>query len=298
MVKSLEVEFRRTPSAAAYMAGAFFPPASRRRAGPYPPLVLRWRGHRPEPRRLRELLALTGLPDGPFVPLLYPHVFGFRLHMALLTHPACPAPIWRVLQIRNHLVQRRPLRADEAMDLETRVAGQRILDKGAEVDLHTTVAGASGEAAWESLVTFYLRGRFGEPAAPAPLAAAPEVAGGATVARFRLPSRVGWRFGRFTGDYNGLHIFDGYARRLGFPRAFYHPAFVLGQCLARLPALDPGLPCRLDAWLKGPVFHGSEVALRSGGDRFALHAGDDPRPAIVGRLRALGMAEAAGAFSP
>ncbi len=92
-----------------------------------------------------------------------------------------------------------------------------------------------------------------------------------------------------SGDYNGVHMFGWYARKLGFPRAFFHPPRVLGQCLARLPQAGFDHPVRLDAWIKGPVFDGAPVKLRheAGADdtRFALHVNEDERPAIVGHLR-------------
>ena len=61
-----------------------------------------------------------------------------------------------------------------------------------------------------------------------------------------------WTFGRFTGDYNGIHLWDWYARRFGFRRGLYHPPRVLGECLARLPRLEEqDCPVRLDVWLMG-----------------------------------------------
>lgn len=99
--------------------------------------------------------------------------------------------------------------------------------------------------------------------------------------------RGDWRFGSLTGDYNGIHCWDWYARRLGFRRALYHPPRVLGLCLARLAAQDAGAPQRLDAWLKGPVPHGATVRLHArpdpGATIFALHV-ERERPCIVGRL--------------
>ena len=47
-------------------------------------------------RRITGLLA-----DPDHLPLLYPHTFGFRLPMAILTHPSFPVPIWGVLQTRK-----------------------------------------------------------------------------------------------------------------------------------------------------------------------------------------------------
>lgn len=276
-------EFARAPSALAYMLRGAMPQG--KRSFRDVTLTARWSGHRADRRQLASFLRLTGLPDAEALPLLYPHTFGFRLLMAILTDPSFPVPIWRVLQTRNHLLQHRPIPVDATLDIESRVASARGLDKGVEVDLHTRVH-VDAVLAWESLVTFYARGVSAEKGAPSPLAPAPTGYGEA-ISTWTMPNGAHWRFGRMTGDYNGVHLFDWYASRFGFARALYHPPRVLGHCLAGLPALTRDVPQRLDAWLKGPVSRGARVRLHAsatdGATVFALFA-EDPRPSIVGRL--------------
>lgn len=281
-MSAVELSFDRTPRALPYMVRAVRPVRRPRRL--QPDIVVRWAGHRPDPARLEAFLRLTGLPDGRALPLLYPHTFGFRLAMVLLTHPSFPVPIWGVLQVRNHLRQHRPIARNARMDFETRVIAGRAVAKGAEFDLRTVVT-VGGECAWESIVTFFARGRFGEPTpAPAPMPA--PSAAGPVVAEWTLRDADHWRCGTFTGDYNGIHLWDAYARRLGFPRALYHPPRVVGECLARLPGVRHDGPARLDVWLKGPVPHGAHVTLRAAPPAdpgaFALFA-EQSRPCIVGR---------------
>ena len=169
------------------------------------------------------------------------------------------------------------------------------MPKGAEFDLRTTVR-VDGALAWESVVTFFPRGRFGAPEAASPFARSPTEFG-SRGAEWRMPDADHVRFGRFTGDYNGIHLWDWYARRMGFRRALYHPQRVLGQCLARLPdhTRPDGptqAPLRLDAWIKGPVPHDASVRLHVAmtiappTSTFALFVDDEERPAIVGRLHA------------
>lgn len=277
--------FNRRPSPLAYMLRALYPSQGLQEAGGFPPLRAVWRGMRIDRRELDTFLRLTGLKADGEVPLLYPHVVGFPLLMSILTCPAFPLPIWNALQIRNHLLQLRPIPASEVLDMESRVAGQRILEKGAEVDLHTTLRSASG-LLWESLNTFYYRGRFGVAMPASPLALAPDI-DDSSIARWHTPSGVGRQFGRLTGDYNGIHLSNWYARMFGFRRAFHHPQLVLGQCMAHLPTGETGHPQRLDAWLKGPVFYACDVALhatrKANGVAFGLIPDGDTRPAMVGR---------------
>jgi acyl dehydratase len=284
MSHSVILDFDHRPSALPYMLRAMAPVP--RRIDLAPQIIARWRGHiadRTELAAFRRITGLSGDPD--HLPLLYPHTFGFRLPMAILTHPSFPVPIWGVLQTRNHLVQHRPLAIDERLDFETRVLRGRAVAKGAEFDLHTTVH-AGGELAWESHLVFFTRGRFGEPEMPAPDARSPGVSGD-VVGEWTMRNADHLRFGGFTGDYNGIHLWDWYARRFGFRRALYHPPRVLGECLARLAQPDGGTGAlQLDAWLKGPVPHGANVRLEAertaGATTFALFA-DDERPSIIGR---------------
>lgn len=267
------------------MSRALIPSPGLRRG--LPAIHACWRRHRVAPAQLASFLELTGLDAVAGLPILAPHVFGFPLVMAVLTHPRYPLPIWNALQIRNHLTRHAVIAPDAEMEFETTIGGHRVLDKGVEIDLVTRVH-VGDRPAWESLNTFYYRGHYGVAGAPSPMATAPETGDG-EVARWRTATGVGRRFGRFTGDYNGIHLFDWYARMLGFRRAFHHPQLVIGQCLARLPA-PAGAQQRLDTWLKGPVPYGSEVRMNAAttaeGTAFALYADDETRPAIVGQWEA------------
>ncbi len=282
MNKEIRLDYRARPSALAFMARALQPSPGLARG--VPAIAARWR-HRADAAELARFNALSGLPESGALPLLFPHTIAFPLHMAILTQPAFPVPIWRVLQVRNRIQQHRPLARDATLDIMVRVASHRILEKGAEFDLHATV-GDGQAAAWESVNTFYVRGRFGAPTADA-VPEAPKVSLPET-ASWRMPTGGGWQYGGLSGDYNPLHWWSRYARKHGFAQAFFHPQRVLGQCLARLPLAD-GQPLRLETWIKGPVFYGAPVALRSeggpDGTRFALHVHEDERPAIVGHLR-------------
>jgi acyl dehydratase len=149
---------------------------------------------------------------------------------------------------------------------------------------------AGGELLWESLTTIYYRGRFGEAGVASALSKAPEVSGD-LLAQWHTSPGAGWRFGRLTGDYNGVHWSRRYARMFGFRRDFQHPQLALGQCMARLRAFDPAGAERLDAWLKGPVYYDSDASLRAttepDGAAFALNVEGEDRPAVVGRYSAV-----------
>jgi len=279
----MEIEFGARPSVVAYMLRALYP-GFLRGAPPFPPLRARWRRILPDPARLGEFRRVTGLEAARGLPVLYPQVFTFPLQMVILTHPACPLPIWRVLQVRNHLLQHRAIPAESTLDVEAAVADQRITGKGLELDIHVVVRGGE-ETAWESVTTYLYRGRFGDPVPASPFTASPSE-GGTEVAHWRTELRGGLRFSGLSGDYNGIHYLGAYARLFGFRGAFHHPLALVGQSLSRLTDLRAPVQ-HLDLWLKGPVYYGSEVRLtarnEAGGVAFALGVRGNGKPALLGR---------------
>lgn len=267
------------------MARAFRRSAGLRAGEAVPRIAVRWSGLRFLPEQLRAFGESTGLRMDDGVPVLFPQVIGFRLQMALLTHPAYPLPIWTALQVRNRLVRHARIEPGQPLDLHTQVAGQRVVEKGVEVELLSRLLRGAA-CCWEGRTTVFYRGRFGRPEAADPLAASPDVSAATETDRFRMPDDGGWRFGRLTGDYNGIHNWHWYARRLGFPQAFPHPQRVAAICLARLPAVQADAQT-LDLWIKGPVFYGAQVRLSAHVDEGAVCFGaaldGDSRQALMGR---------------
>jgi len=207
--------------------------------------------------------------------------------MALLTHRAYPLPIWNALQVRNHLIRHRRFRPGERLDLETRIGAYRRVDKGVEIDLHSRLL-RDAECLWESEITYFHRGRFGNPTSGSSVEA-PNLAQAPVVDRFSMPKGGGWHFGNLTGDYNGIHWAKWYAKRLGFRAAFLHPQRVAGMCLARIRGPESEAQT-LQLWIKGPLFYGARVALNADttlqGVQFGLSIDGDHRFALSGQWQA------------
>jgi hypothetical protein len=284
---SLEIleNHKSAPSAVAFMARAFLPSPGLTQDRGFPRIVQRWTRLRIDPKHVEAFHRATGIDDDDGISVLYPHVLGFRLQMALLTHPAFPLPIWSALQIRNRLVRHRSVDLRETLELETTTGAQRLVDKGIEVDLVSRLTRGS-DCCWESNVTYFYRGRYGAGGPETPEAASPELSGASEIERFQMPRRGGWRFGGLTGDYNGIHTWPWYARRFGFRTAFPHPQRVAGMCMARLrgPESDAQI---LELWIKGPVYYGANVVLSATtndqGIQFGLSLDGDHRAALSGR---------------
>jgi hypothetical protein len=255
----IRLDYRARPSALAFMARAVRPSPGLKRGG-VPAIAARWR-HRVEPAELQRFHALSGLPEGETLPLLYPHTIGFPLHMAILTQPAFPLPIWRVLQVRNRIVQHAPLARDATLDIAVQGRRPPHPREGRRVR-HARDVRDGAATAWESVNTFYVRGRFGAPTESVPEApkrGAQKVSPGDT-AKWRMPAGGGWHYGGLSGDYNGVHMFGWYARKHGF-RA---PSSIRSGCSA-----SAWRACRTTPWpaaAAGRLDQGAGVLRRAGGD--------------------------------
>jgi acyl dehydratase len=268
----MRLQFHSPPSALRYMAGAFVP---KRKGVEFPLVDARWEGLRPSE-------ALPGQADGPVHPVLL-HAQTMRLMMAVLTHPRFPLPIWTLLQVRNRLVQHSCCNAAQTLTVEAHLEGSRVLEKGVEVDLAVRTM-AADVPIMDSVTTFYARGRFGPPQAAEP-ARAPELPGQPST-QLSIEGRGARQFGTLTGDYNGVHWANRYARLFGLEGAFAHPHRALAAMVDRVPGLDVAQPFTLEVWFKGPVYYGRTYELAVGRDGpstlFGARLAGDPRPAVVG----------------
>lgn len=273
-----------------YLRGLLTPRTGLNQGDKLPAISAELRGYTVRREHLDRLISLCSLKNRETVPLIYPFTIIFPLHMSIVTHKEFPFCYLKMLQVRNHLIQFRQIRLTEEMDIFCQIVAQRTLEKGLEIDIHS-VARSEGEPVWESLHTYFFRGRFGDTVEPSPLSRFHPLPENSSEAAWEMPVGGGFRFGLITGDYNGIHYFPPYARLFGFRRDFMHSQRVLAQCLDRLPQWKDTYPIRLDAALKGSVYYKSPVRMRSCIDhkscRFDLFCSTEPRPCITGALKSL-----------
>jgi MaoC like domain len=228
-------------------------PGIRRDAPELPNLVVR--GHRGsvDLDRLIAFNRICGLGLKATLPVTYPHVLAFGLHLALLTDSCFPFPALGLVHIRDSITQHRPLRTAEPLDLEVRAADLRSHRRGWQFDVMTT-ATTAGSVVWEECTTLLRLGRDhpGDPAGrPDPLPVG--------TVKWRLPADLGRRYAAVSGDYNPIHLYGMTARAFGFPRPIAHGMWSLARCLA---VLDGRLPDRytMGAAFSKPILLPAKVA--------------------------------------
>ena len=218
-----------------------------------------------------------GLRD--VLPPTYPHILAFPLSMELMTDSSFPFPVIGLVHVRNCIEQRRPIRADEPLDITLWAADLREHDRGTQFDAVAEVH-ASGEPAWRSRSTYlhieHASGDKGGAERPEP----PPVK-----AVWRLPGDLGRRYAAVSGDRNPIHLRKLSARLFGMKRPIAHGMWLKARCVA---ALEGGLPdeCRLDVQFKLPAYLPGKVSFASWpeahGRGFALHDGANEKPHLTG----------------
>jgi acyl dehydratase len=220
-------------------------------------------------------------PAKDTIPLPFPHMLAFPLHMAILTSPAYPFPAIGSVHVDNVITSHRPLRVGETLDLSVRAVGPREHPKGTVVDFLAD-ARVGEELVWESTSTYLRRGKPHEGAAPG--LTFDRIPPGTT--QWRLPEDLGRRYGAVSGDRNPIHLYPITAKALGFPRQIAHGMWSLARCVA---ALENRLPdaVTVEVGFKKPIFLPGTVAfgLDPAADdlAFALTSPKDGSPHLVGR---------------
>lgn len=260
-------------------------PGVRKVGGPFTGLAREHAGIRVVREQAEEYAAVCGFPRKDTVPLTFPHVLAFPLHLGVMADPSFPWPAIGTVHVENAITAHRPVRVDEVLDLTVAVDPARPHAKGALLDFHTSAV-VGGEVVWRSTSTFLRRGATPPPGEPERGRDLPPPPVGSR--EWRLPADLGRRYAAVSGDLNPIHLHPLTARALGFPRQIAHGMWSLARCVA---ALENRLPdaVTVEAAFRRPVLlpcsvtFGHEVV----GDehRFALTRPEDGSPHLVGVAR-------------
>jgi hypothetical protein len=225
--------------------------------------------------------SVCGFPVKDTLPLTYPHLLAFPLHMAIMTSPEFPYPAVGTVHLENSITAHRAIGVEEPLDVTVRAEPPRPHAKGRTVDFVAEVR-AGDELVWESTSRYLRRGR-GNADAPAGLSFPEHPAG---TVQWRLPADLGRRYAAVSGDHNPIHLYPWTAKALGFPRQIAHGMWSKARCVAavenRLPeAVTVEVAFRKPILLPGTVAFG--LASGDGGHAFALTRPKDGSPHLLGR---------------
>jgi len=232
--------------------------------------------------RVDAYAAVCGFPRKDVVPLTFPHLLAFPLHMAIMSDPAFPYPAIGMVHVENTITAHRAIGVGEVLDVTTTVGAPRPHARGVLLDFVTAVC-AAGAPVWESTSTYLRRGRSVDgDAAPGLVVADPPIGG----VEWRLPADLGRTYASVSGDANPIHLYPLTAKALGFPRQIAHGMWTLARSVA---AIENRLPeaVTVEVAFKKPVFLPGTVAFAARQDdagwTFALSSPKDGSPHLLGR---------------
>ena len=225
----------------------------------------------PKARLVRSAVALSATDIAAYgracgfrreqgVPLSYPHVLAFPLHLMLLTRPSFPYPASGMVHLANRIRQQQRLHEGQALRLEVFCERWVAHPKGQALSIATR-AYSAGTLVWES-DSLYLRRAVKNPVGEPwddglPL----QEHGLLRTQRWVLPADLGRRFAAVSGDFNPIHTSLIGAKLFGFRRAIAHGMWTLGRALAAQQ--PPGGLDQAEAHcdFKLPIFLPGQVAL-------------------------------------
>ncbi len=229
---------------------------------------------------------VCGFPLKESLPITYPHMLAFPLHMAIMTDSSFPFPAIGTVHLENAITQHRTISPDEKLQITARPADLRPHAKGQVFDIVVDVHSA-GELVWQSTSTLLRLGGGDREAAGADRTFE-EVPPSATT--WDLPGDLGRRYAAVSGDHNPIHLYGVTAKAFGFPRQIAHGMWSKARCLA---ALDGRLPdaVTVEVAFKKPILLPGTVAFgstRTGdGYAFSLTNPKSGAPHLLGRATPL-----------
>ncbi|HVE11242.1 MAG TPA: MaoC/PaaZ C-terminal domain-containing protein [Paraburkholderia sp.] len=192
------------------------------------------------------------------IPLTFPHLLAFPLHLLLLTDPAFPWSALGLVHLANRVHLRQPLARGDVLRIEAEFGAQLRHPKGQAFVLHAR-AYRRGEAVWDGDSLYLKRGvrGYGEAAGPLDI----DSAALARTARWQLPAQLGRDYAKASGDYNPIHLSALSAQVFGFPRAIAHGMWTLGRAAAALQPARPLAAASFAAEFKTPMLLPGEATL-------------------------------------
>ncbi|MEE1618234.1 MaoC/PaaZ C-terminal domain-containing protein [Brachybacterium sp. J153] len=242
------------PSFPAIYAAALDPRGARRDGGEprLPEIAYRVRAVRIDGERARDFDHLMG---GAATDLVHPgvlHVLAFPVSLALMARRDFPFRLLGLVHLRNQVLQHRPVRVGELVDVECRVRDLRPHRKGRTFEAVSTILGQDGEIIATDVSTYLVRGGAERSGADEQSARREEFVPPRPTGRWRLGADTGRRYAAVSGDVNPIHLSALSARAFGFSSAIAHGMYTASRAFTEA-RVDLSRPLRWDVSFDAPV---------------------------------------------
>ena len=219
------------------------------------------------------------------VPVTFPHVLAFPLHLLYLTDPAFPWPAMGLVHISNTINFRRALQSGQTVRIEVESGSPIAHDKGQAFSVLTRIY-RGGEAVWDAESVYLRRGLTSQGSLFRSIDANDQLQ---REARWQLPAQLGRDYAKASGDFNPIHLHALTAKAFGFPRAIAHGMWTLGRTLAALQPSKALATAQVRGDFKAPIFLPADTTLwtarpSSTAREFDVRDLDGQKPHLRGRF--------------
>ena len=205
---------------------------------------------------------LLGETASDILPAGFIHALAFPVAMSVMNRDDFPLPLLGMIQLRNVVEHRSPVRFTEPVDVTAWTENLRAHRAGTQLDIVAEVRGAAeGAVRWRGVSTYLAKGVF--------LPGIDKAAAAVQPAAFKAPDPTAvWQLGvdagrayaAVSGDFNPIHLSVLSAKALGLRRSIAHGMYLASRTLADVgPA--KGEAFRWEVSFEAPVFLPARVAL-------------------------------------
>lgn len=243
-----------------------------------------------EAAHIARYAEVCGFKAAHGVPLTYPHMLAFPLHMLLMADAAFPYSMMGMVHLVNTVRQHIRLSPGQVGRIDVRCANPQAHEKGQAFSLLTRLH-IGRDLAWESEST-YLRTGIRTPEGPAYESRLAEVQAAEPAQDWKIDAGIGRRYGAMSGDLNPIHLNRVAAMAFGFPRAIAHGMWTKAHALAELMparAIDTGVATvefKTPLFLPGKATLWADPYAEGTGQTFEVKDGRGEKPHLRGVWRA------------
>lgn len=267
------------PSFPAVYAAALSRRPGARRSRELPEVAHRVRRVRIDPARAA---AFDHLMGGAATDLVHPgvlHVLAFPVSLSLMARSDFPVGLLGLVHTENRMLQHRPVRVGELVDVECRTRDLRPHRRGRTFEAVTTFLSSDGEIVATDVSTYLAKGGgsgSGEVSGPGGASGSGSRSGSGDgssgrsrrdfvpptpTGRWHLDAGTGRRYAEVSGDANPIHMSALSARAFGFPRAIAHGMFTASRAFSETRP-DLTRPLQWDVRFEAPVTLPGTVLVR------------------------------------
>ena len=221
------------------------------------------------------------------LPVCYPQVMAFPLHLHLMGHPDFPLAAMGMVHVSNRIEQKRPMPLDASYDVSVEINSINETARGYEFDLVTQFLDQTGELVWRGVTSILSRKKAAASKDAAPKKAPPVAKPSSLpeLAQWTLKGNLGRRYAMVSGDINPIHLSGPTAKLLGFKRAIIHGMWTLARSAASLP-LDSEAAGVLEVEFKTPLFLPGKAVLHGKQNKasyaFEVKDANNHKPILAG----------------